>query len=65
VACSIKAVAQRPEAKEGGREEEEKRFGIATTSTCWLRDKNWGHPPNTEWTVDDDKSSIRIRRLAE
>jgi hypothetical protein len=39
VPWAIKAVAQRPEAKEGGREEEEKRFRIAATSPCWLRDK--------------------------
>jgi hypothetical protein len=30
VALLIKDVAQRPEAKEGGREEEEKRFEIST-----------------------------------
>jgi hypothetical protein len=65
VACSIKTVAQRPEAKEGGREEEEKRFGIATTLKCWLRDKNWVHPPNDEWTAAIGKSSITAARLAE
>jgi hypothetical protein len=31
-----KAAVQRPEANEGGREEEERRFGIAARRTGWL-----------------------------
>lgn len=65
MACSIKTVAQRPEAKEGGREEEEKRFGIATTLKCWLRDKNWVRPPTCEWTAAIGISSIADARVAE
>jgi hypothetical protein len=37
VALGVKTAARRPGAKEGGREEEEKRSGIAARSTGRLR----------------------------
>jgi hypothetical protein len=39
VPLAVKTVVQRPEANEGGREEEEKRFGIAVGKPDGLHDR--------------------------
>jgi hypothetical protein len=54
VPSDVRKAAQRPGAKEGGREEEEKRSGVATSDAGRLRS---GEPMFPPWTARPQRSS--------
>jgi hypothetical protein len=60
----IQRTAKRPDAKEGGREEEEKRLGIASaTIGRRLRSAKTGIPDNTIGTVEKMLSGRRLKKF--
>jgi hypothetical protein len=60
----IQRTAKRPDAKEGGREEEEKRLGIASaTVDRRLRSAKTGIPDNTIGAVVEMLSGGRLKKF--